>query len=93
MKSIIQENKECYFCKDTSMLECHHVFSGTSNRKNSEKYGLKVWLCNRHHNGAKQSVHHNKDMWLWLKQKAQQIFEESHSREEFIRIFGRNYID
>lgn len=92
MQSIIQENKECFFCKATQNLECHHIFGGTSNRKNSEKYGLKVWLCNKHHTGSNDSVHHNKKMADTLKQIGQEAFEKNGTRQEFMKIFGRNYL-
>lgn len=92
MQSVLQENKECFFCNTTQNLECHHIFGGTSNRKNSEKYGLKVWLCNRHHTGSKDSVHHNKKMSDELKRIGQQAFERNGTRQEFMKIFGRNYL-
>ena len=62
---------------------------GTSNRKNSEKYGLKVWLCHFHHH----EVHMNRDTALELIQMAQSKFEETHTREEFMAIFGKNWLD
>lgn len=93
MRSIIQKEKECYFCKTTQGLECHHIFPGTANRKNSEKYGLKVWLCNRHHTGSNESVHHNSDMMQMLKAIGQQSFEKEYgTREDFIRIFGKSVL-
>ena len=91
MKSIIQTNKECYICGNPYVEE-HHVIYGTSNRKSSEKYGLKVFLCYEHHRGN-QGVHFNKELDTFLKQTAQRKFEESHTREEFMAIFGRNYLD
>lgn len=96
MKSIIQNNKECFLCQRTTGLHDHHIFFGTANRKNSEKYGLKVWLCLRHHEGDietnKEAVHHNKERDLCLKKIAQKKFEETHTREEFMKIFRRNYL-
>lgn len=92
MKSIIQKNKECYVCRTTYGLHDHHIFYGTSNRKQSEKYGLKVWLCGADHNLSNRGVHFNKELDLELKQLAQRKFEETHSREEFMREFGRNWL-
>ena len=60
-------------------------------RKQSEKYGLKVWLCMRHHTGDR-GVHFDKGLDRKLKEMAQTKFEEAHTREEFIKIFGRNYL-
>ena len=54
-KSIIQAEKECYICrrwyavKTTRGLEEHHILNGPL-RSFSERHGLKVWLCHRHHN-------------------------------------------
>ena len=91
-KSIIQTEKECYVCKNTYDLHCHHIFFGNGNRKISEKYGLKVWLCPRHHNLSNEGVHFNKQLDIIIKQIAQKKFEETHSREEFMSIIGRNYL-
>ena len=49
MNSIIQSKKECYVCHRQGVLHKHHVFGG-SNRKNSERYGMTVWLCPADHN-------------------------------------------
>lgn len=93
MESIIQSGKECYVCKTTSDLHSHHIFFGTSNRKQSEKYGMKVWLCGRHHNLSNEGVHFNKELDTHLKQLAQEVFEqETGNREQFRMIFGRSYI-
>lgn len=91
MKSIMQQFKCCYVCNRQTYLQEHHVFFGTANRKQSEKYGLKVWLCFEHHLGN-EGVHHNSDLNAWLKRKGQEVFEETHTREEFISIFGKNYL-
>ena len=87
-KSILQSRKECYLCGTTINLHEHHVIHGTSNRKNSECTGLKVWLCFPHH----EFVHKNRIADLQLKEFAQQEFEKSHTREEFIQIFGKSYL-
>lgn len=96
MESIIQTEKICYLCGrngNGDALESHHCI-GASNRNNSEKYGLKVWLCgNRCHRNGKYAVHKNREADLKLKRIAQEKFEETHTREEFIQIFGRNYLD
>ena len=97
MKSIIQEKKQCLLCGNAfkngwNRLEEHHCF-GAANRKWSEKYGLKVWLCasSCHRNGAK-SAHRNRETDLYIKRLAQKKFEETHTRDEFMAIFGKNYI-
>jgi hypothetical protein len=93
MKSVIQKEKECYVCGTTYNLHDHHVFFGNANRKLSEKYGMKVWLCAYHHNMSNEGVHMNKDLDLCLKEIAQEYFEKNcGTREEFMQIFGRNYL-
>ena len=77
-----------------SSLEEHHVFGGY-NRKKSEKYGLKVYLCPEHHRTGREAVHQedkngNKRL---LQAIAQEKFEEVHKDLDFISIFGRNYIE
>lgn len=92
-KSIIQNNKECYFCGSTEWLEEHHIF-GSSNRKISEKYGLKVYLCHYCHNEPPFGVHFNQERNLYLKKIGQEAFIEKYNKtiEEFRKIFGKSYI-
>lgn len=92
MESIIQTEKECFVCKTTRDLHCHHVFYGTSNRKNSEAHGMKVWLCGYHHNMSNAGVHFDKSLDTRLKQVAQETFEKTHTRDEFRSIFGKSYL-
>lgn len=93
MKSIIQKEKRCYICGLYDVEE-HHVFFGTANRKMSEKYGLKVYLCYEHHRGT-LGVHgklgHGLD--LRLKRDAERRFiMNGGTVEEFIKLFGRNVL-
>ena len=90
-KSVIQNEKECFVCKTTSNLHDHHIFFGNANRKLSEKYGYKVWLCQAHHTGN-NGVHFNRRLDLYLKAIAQVKFEQEHTREEFIKTFGKSYL-
>ena len=92
MKSVLQIKKECFLCHTTNWLENHHCF-GSANKKSSEKYGLVVWLCHYCHNEPPHGVHHNAENMRKLRAIAQAKFEETHTREEFMSIFGRNYLD
>lgn len=93
-KSIISNERECLVCKTTFDLHRHHVFFGTANRKLSEQYGCWVYLCGRHHNLSNAGVHFNKPFDTKLKQICQKKWEELNgSREDFIRTFGRNYLE
>ena len=49
-------------------------------------------LCHRHHNEPPDGVHYNKLRRFLLRREAQTDFELRHTREEFITIFGRNYL-
>jgi hypothetical protein len=93
-KSIMQAEKECYLCGSQSMLEEHHVFGGTANRKISEKHGLKVWLCHQCHNEPPNGVHHNAKHNHQLKAEAQKaaMLYYGWSENTFIKIFGKNYL-
>ena len=92
MDSIIQHDHICLVCRTTQDIHVHHVFFGTANRKKSEEHGLKVYLCGRHHNMSNAGVHYNKTLDIKIKQLAQRKFEETHSRAEFMREFGRNWL-
>lgn len=93
MKSIIQKEKECYICGTTVWLEEHHIFGG-ANRKISEKYGLKIWLCHRHHNEVPDGIHFDKWLRNRVKQDTQRLFMKHYSKtkEEFREIFGKSYL-
>lgn len=96
MKSIIQDEKECYICRNTLGLECHHIIYGRGLRPLSDKYGLTVWLCARHHrgdiNGNQFAVHFNKVFDQKLKQTAQKAFMAKWPDKDFRAIFGKNFL-
>ena len=94
-KSIMEPKKcrICYICGGRGEEE-HHVFFGTANRRKSEKWGLKVHLCCRHHREEGVGIHGgNQELDRKLKRKAQEIFEQRYGRERFLQEFGRNYLD
>ena len=94
MKSILQNKKESYISGSTYNLEEHHIFFGTANRKISEKQGFKVWLTSEEHRGT-YGVHgkYGRDLDIKLKRDAQRKYEETHTREDFIKLIGKNYLD
>lgn len=89
---ITTQTERCYICGATRSIEFHHIF-GASNRNNSTEHGLVVPLCHWCHNEPPEGVHHNKSRSDALKRLGQKKFEETHSRDEFMKIFGRNYLD
>ena len=92
-----QKDGRCFMC----MLEGndqlyrgiqeHHIYGGP-NRQQSEEEGLKVYLCLDHHTAGPEAVHNNHSNMLKLQQIGQKEYEKTHSREEFIKKFGKNYI-
>jgi hypothetical protein len=82
----------CYVCGTNAGIERHHVFGGPYRNK-SDKYGFMRDLCAEHHRNGKYSAHRNRSLNLWLKQECQREFEKSYSREEFIREFGKSYLE
>lgn len=65
-KSILQDEKKCFFCGTTQGLERHHVVFGSAGRKISDKLGLTIWLCSEHHRGD-YSPHQRRDIDLRLR--------------------------
>lgn len=81
-------DSECCIECGAPATDTHHCIGG-SNRQNSEKYGLTVKLCRKCHSSL-----HDTDPALQLKYKkiAQLAFEYRYSHEEWMKIFGRNYV-
>ena len=92
MKSIIQKDKECFWCFKKNDLESHHIYS-RKNRKNSEKYGMKVWLCHKHHR-EEYGVHGRCGKYVnrHLHRLGQVHFERKYPNLLFADIFGKSYI-
>ena len=92
MKSIIQtDGNGCYLCGKTVGIECHHVFAGVANKKLSTRLGLTVMLCHECHTG-KHGAQYDKEKNLMLKRDAQFAFERTHTRSEWMKLFGKNYL-
>lgn len=90
-KSIMQhcEEPQCYITGSRINLDKHHCVHGRANRKVAEKYGLWVYLRHDIHMNL-----HDKDKELdrELEQDAQRAFEKEHSREEWMKLIGKNYL-
>lgn len=90
-KSIIQKDmSKCYVCGKPKEA-IHEVLYG-ANRQKSIRYGAYVALCNYHHNMSNHGVHFDKVLDLNLKMECQKALEKEHSREWFIKTFGKSYI-
>ena len=94
--SLLQgDEKYCYITGARNVpLEKHHIFFNRARRPLSDRWGCWCYLTPELHRGA-QGVHgrdgHALD--LILKQECQRAFEQWKSRELFMEIFGRNYLD
>ena len=75
----------CFRCGKPA-TDIHEVYGGR-NRQQSMKYGFCVPLCRLCHSFIEQDVQTDFNL-KWL---VQCKFEENHTREEFIKIIGRNY--
>ena len=62
-----------------------------ANRKISEIYGLKVWLCHQHHTGD-DGAQYDREKNLQLKQEAQRKFEALYSHDMWMRLIRKNYL-
>lgn len=103
-KSIMQSANECYLCRmeltekdiwerlPDKDLEEHHIMHGTANRKQSERYGLKVKLCIEHHRTGDKAVHRCRETDIKLIQAGQKRFEELYSHEKWMQVFMKNYL-
>lgn len=104
MKSLMHEKDgTCYLCMKLEGnyfpqrgLHEHHVMFGNlgSGRKLSEKYGLKVYLCIRHHlaDGGPDAVHRSRASRELLCKEAQRCFERNYPNLSFREIFGKNWL-
>lgn len=82
-KNIIKYG-ECDYChKKFKHLDPHEVYGG-SNRKRSIKYNFVKKLC--------RNCHSNEEILKQLKIDTQKEFEKTHTREEFIKRYGKNYL-
>lgn len=87
--------RKCFLCGRTGNLDKHHIFGGPF-RKKSEKYGLTVDLCHDTcHIFGPDSVHQNRETMLEIKRYGQRkaMQENGWSKEDFIREFGKNYLE
>lgn len=95
IKSIIEQEpaEVCYICGRGGKLQKHHIFGGNPNRGHSENYGLTVHLCTECHTEGKEAVHKDAEIMEALHKIGQAAFERTHTREEFVAIFGKNYLE
>ena len=97
-KSIMQPKggRRCYLCMLLDgdftykpYLEEHHVLFGNTHAF-AEAEGLKVNLCLEHHRNGPAAVHNNAKNARILMAKAQEVYERTHTREEWMKNAGKN---
>lgn len=86
----------CFLCgrNRNAGLEIHHIFQNAY-RKKSEKYGATVILCADCHRLGYFAAHRNKQTMDYLHKYGQRkvMKEYGLTVEEFVDLFGRNYLD
>ena len=92
-KSIMQTEKECFMTGSIVNLHRHHIYA-VGRRKISEENGFWVWLHGSYHNQSDYGVHgkNGHDLDMELKRICQARYEETHTREDFIRLIGKSYL-
>lgn len=89
MKSILQDERECFLCGKQGRLELHHTMNGKGWRKLSDEDGLVIYLCPDCH----RNVHDDAVLRKALKRLSQMRYLEEHSFKEWMERYGKNYID
>lgn len=91
-ESLISNERRCYATGRTDNLDRHHCFKA-SRRKAAEKHGLWVYLNHQVHMDMHDHTPPYETLENDLKVIAQQAFEDNGgTREDFMRIFGANYL-
>lgn len=86
--SILTENLEsCIIC-GCKKQHIHEIFYG-KNRQNSIDNGFCIPLCFDCH----MKIHNHYELDLYWKRIVQSKYEEGHSREDFMNIIHKNYLD
>lgn len=88
----------CYLCaklhgnyRKYPVVHKHHVYPGAL-RQISEREGFTVYLCPDCHNMSQESVHGDHKLMELIQRDCQRKYEETHTRQQFMDIIGRNYL-
>lgn len=82
--SILTDNLDkCYIC-GSKKCDLHEIFGGCRRQKSIE-HKLVIPICRNDHSNIKNFEN-------WLHKTAKKKFEETHTREEFIKEFGKSFI-
>ena len=86
------DQPQCFICGAETGLEKHHIFAGHANRRISEREGFWVTLCSTCHRDPKTGAQYNTELSEYLKAQAQMAYEETHTREEWMKLMRKNYL-
>ena len=91
--SLTDDLDHCIEC-GRSPVEMHHVFFGEHiNRVYAEEDGFIIPLCWKHHTGDwRHCIHGNNALAMKWKMIAQCKYEETHTRDEFRKRYGKSYL-
>ena len=91
-KSRLTDDLEhCVIC-EKDVINIHHVLYGTCNRHLSDEDGYIIPLCHLHHTDSREAIHVKRELDLYWKRIAQEDYEKTHTREEFIKRYGKSYL-
>ena len=91
--SIVTKDMEhCYLCtkqgiKNIPKDDFHELIEG-KNRQTSMKYGLVIPICRKCH----EKVTNDKTLQEKLHKVGQKVFEKHYKTENFLKVFGKNYL-
>ena len=86
--SVFTSDDKCFVCDSTHQLTWNEIYRGR-NRTNSMKYGFCLRMCLNCHREYQENLFFN-ESWHKI---AQRYFEEHYgTRDDFIKIFRKNYI-
>lgn len=91
--SVFTDDMEHCMFTGNAPVERHHIFGG-ANKKRSEKYGFIAPLRPDLHPNGVFAGKDAKEVDTALKKRSQTYYEEHYgTREDFIKEFGKNYLD
>lgn len=97
MKSIIQDEDECFICRmiykvETPATETHHVIYGRGMRELADRDGLTVRLCNLHHDRLHRKHEFDKALQIIGQRKyIEKLMSDGMSEEEAKANFLSRY--
>lgn len=86
------ESHFCFFCGQFGDTAVHELIYGRGRRELCKEDGLYVFLCPACHKWEHEGGGLTFPSGNTLKQVGQLAYERNHTREEFMKRYGRNYL-